>query len=264
MIKNKFKNIEHSSHHLERYLKFLSYCIDINNQLSLDCQPLFLEKHHILPKHTFPQYANITFNTWNSIKLTPRQHYIAHIMLYNIFRGRNKYLASCSIYRMRKGVEKVNSRLYEIVKLYQSNNMRINNPMKNKDTVEKAKQSLKKYYDSEEGKIKRKEIGLSKIGINNISKEGIIKLSNLWKGVKRPKKAGQIEKTIKSQALGIFHTPFGDFYSPNQARLSPNNPNLSRHVINKKCKNNRDGYSFTSFNKETKRGKWERVRKTDK
>jgi hypothetical protein len=164
---------------------------------------------------------------------------------------------------MRKGLENISSRFYEIIKLYQSNNMKINNPMKNKDTVEKVKQSLKKYHESEEGKSRMREQSVNRRGVSYISEEGIIKLSNLWKGVKRPKRVGQIEKTIKSQALGIFHTPFGDFYSPNQARLSPNNPNLSRHVINKKCKNNRDGYSFTSFNKETKRGKWERIKKND-
>lgn len=40
------------------------------------------EKHHILPKSIFPEYADLSLNVWNCTYLLYEDHYIAHSLLY--------------------------------------------------------------------------------------------------------------------------------------------------------------------------------------
>lgn len=47
-----------------------------NNNLTIYC-----EKHHILPSSIFPEYANLKENPWNYVKLTYREHFLAHWLL---------------------------------------------------------------------------------------------------------------------------------------------------------------------------------------
>lgn len=68
----------HNPHYLDRYLRFLNYCVttDLNYKGNT-------EKHHICPasKTFWPEYKSFSKNPWNKIDLTPRQHYIAHYIL---------------------------------------------------------------------------------------------------------------------------------------------------------------------------------------
>ena len=55
------------------YLKFVNLSIEIEK---------YSENHHIFPKSIFPDIQN---EKWNLVKLTPRQHMIAHRILFNMF-----------------------------------------------------------------------------------------------------------------------------------------------------------------------------------
>lgn len=61
-------------HFLKRYIRLIN--IWKNQKLSG-----YTEKHHILPKHMFPDYKNFKLHPWNLIKLTARQHILAHYIL---------------------------------------------------------------------------------------------------------------------------------------------------------------------------------------
>lgn len=71
----------HNQHYLKRYCKFISECQFKN----LETVPEHTHAHHICPRSMFPDYQRLSIFTWNSVKLTPRQHFIAHYMLYKAF-----------------------------------------------------------------------------------------------------------------------------------------------------------------------------------
>ncbi len=106
-----------NSHYLNRYIKFIEYCIK-NNRLDLEN----VEKHHICPKakDLFSEYNSFKYNPWNIAILTRRQHYIAHWMLWKIYKGSQ----STAFFRMCKGRIK-SSKVYENVRSDQLNMIKI-------------------------------------------------------------------------------------------------------------------------------------------
>ena len=38
----------------------------------------YYELHHILPKSLFPSFQNLSYNKWNGVLVTPREHFILH------------------------------------------------------------------------------------------------------------------------------------------------------------------------------------------
>lgn len=45
----------------------------------------YTEKHHILPKCIFPEYKSFSKNPWNMVRLTAREHFIAHLLLAKMY-----------------------------------------------------------------------------------------------------------------------------------------------------------------------------------
>lgn len=68
-------------HMIKRYVKFVLSCRHDKRD--------YTEKHHICPKadDLFPEYKDFKKYPWNCAILTPRQHIIAHVMLWKIFGG---------------------------------------------------------------------------------------------------------------------------------------------------------------------------------
>lgn len=77
------KTIPHNTHQLNRYIKFVDHIL--KNPPKDD----YTEKHHICPKskNYFPQYKSFTENPWNLVVMSPRQHFIAHRMLWKSYGG---------------------------------------------------------------------------------------------------------------------------------------------------------------------------------
>lgn len=79
----------------------------------------YVERHHILPKCLFPEYKR---SSWNVVKLSAKQHFIAHILLYKMFekntKGYGKMLTASLRMKMHNTDNRyVNSKLYEQVKI---------------------------------------------------------------------------------------------------------------------------------------------------
>ena len=74
----------HNLHYLKRYIKFIEHC------KTLQPHDEKCEQHHILPKSKdmFPEYSSFRLHPWNKIQLTLRQHFIAHLLLWKAFGGR--------------------------------------------------------------------------------------------------------------------------------------------------------------------------------
>lgn len=76
-IYEELRSIQYNRRHLNRYIEFIELC--------KSTPPAgYYEKHHILPRSLFP---NETKNPDNIIKITARQHFIAHMILSYVYGG---------------------------------------------------------------------------------------------------------------------------------------------------------------------------------
>jgi hypothetical protein len=129
----------------------------------------YVEKHHIVPKSIIPNN--------NLVSLTPRQHYVAHLLLIKCVnpKYRKKMLYAITAMKMRtaKGI-KFNSHIFEKLKI-EANIARSN--------------SLKGRTHSEEARAKIK----AKRALQITTEETRAKMSIAHKGRKQPLEA--IEKT---------------------------------------------------------------------
>jgi general stress protein YciG len=99
--------VPHNYFQLCRYIKFITACekANINTEIPL-------EKHHICPKAKgfFPEYADLKLHSWNLSKLTYRQHFIAHQILWKVYGGK----MATAFWRMSKGgLGVANSKTYD-------------------------------------------------------------------------------------------------------------------------------------------------------
>jgi ribosomal protein L37AE/L43A len=96
----------HNPHYLRRYWNFIQSCSTTSE---------YTEKHHICPKSKdlFPEYSSFKLHNWNKIKLSARQHFIAHWMLWKAF-GRSQGHAF-NIMSNKTGF-KINSSTYKLLK----------------------------------------------------------------------------------------------------------------------------------------------------
>jgi hypothetical protein len=71
-----------------------------------------MERHHICPKakDMFPEYSSFRENPWNFVCLTPRQHFIAHLILWKCFYDYKSQLIAINL--MKRNSEVKNSRIY--------------------------------------------------------------------------------------------------------------------------------------------------------
>ncbi len=101
----------HNSHYLNRYIKFIQKCQQ--NNVS---DEVYLEKHHICPKANdmFPEYKSIRKNPWNNVYLTPKQHFIAHLILWKTFNTQSCITSFWFMKNYKKNI--INSRLYSKIR----------------------------------------------------------------------------------------------------------------------------------------------------
>lgn len=144
-----------SQHFFNRYLKFIEYC---------RWNPVghYTEVHHILPKS-----MGGSDDKSNLIKLSPRQHYIAHHLLWKAYQNKQTNFAFWCM-RMKNGMYQLNSKTYSKLKeqhaKYQSDHKKISNPMFSDEAKTKISNYRKGKKLSEETKLKMSKVrkGISK------------------------------------------------------------------------------------------------------
>lgn len=130
-----------------------------------------IERHHIVPK-SFGMNVDFKTQKWNIINLTPREHYIAHMMLWKTYGGKMTY-AFHQLCNSREFNIK-NSRIYEAVKLDYRKEMstlmkvvKKEHPQKcSEATREKMRKSARKGLPKHTENVKRK-LSKEREGINN-------------------------------------------------------------------------------------------------
>jgi len=151
-----------SQHFFNKYLKFIHYCQTTNKNG-------YTEKHHIIPKS-----MGGSDHSDNLILLTGREHFISHVLLWKAYRNKQTNFALWSMKMKKERNIQLSSKIYEQLKiehsLFQSERMKIDNPM--------FKQSAK-------NKVSQSRVGLK------MSKQVKLKMSIARKGVPKTKETKQ-------------------------------------------------------------------------
>ena len=118
----------HSPFYKERYDRFISFCQ--NNPTSSDDY----EIHHILPK-----CLGGTDDESNLVKLTTRQHFVAHWMLWKAYMTRGLAYAFYLMMVVNKNhtgrTRRINSKTYALLKKHKSQTQSVKNSERWKDPV---------------------------------------------------------------------------------------------------------------------------------
>lgn len=108
------------------YLKIYNSLIYKRQNIELlDKTQCYCEKHHILPKS-----LGGSNDSKNLVNLTLREHYIAHLLLFKIYKNtefKEKVLSTIYYMSNYKKYKKYNSRLYKINKIKYLNSKIIKN-----------------------------------------------------------------------------------------------------------------------------------------
>lgn len=117
---------------------------------------VYFENHHILPVSIFPEYSK---GKWNTVLLTPREHFICHWLLTKFTENQYKLKMFKALHKMTRsrGQRNLSSRHYNIARKYNSEYMKINNPSLREDVKQKMSASAKKRKASVDTKKKLSE-----------------------------------------------------------------------------------------------------------
>lgn len=96
-----------SEHNMSRYIEFIKSIQNKGNRNLEHC-----ERHHIIPKSLIEND--------NIIQLTPREHFIAHHILARALGGKMVFAFHRMCYSEKKEIYKVNSRIYEELRIMNS------------------------------------------------------------------------------------------------------------------------------------------------
>lgn len=76
-----------------------------------------VEKHHIVPV-SFGMQRNYSRQPWNIIRLTPREHFLAHLMLYKAFGNEMTYAFwMLAHFKQRNKSQRLSSKQYELLRI---------------------------------------------------------------------------------------------------------------------------------------------------
>ena len=125
----------------------------------------FIEKHHIIPKCLYSSYKQAEFES-NKIKLTCREHWIAHLILYKCFPTCEGLSNVAAFLGITRNGNNFNSKIYESLvndwKQYASENMRKENKRRKKENPDLSKEyrerALLYYHNHPEMKVKLSNI----------------------------------------------------------------------------------------------------------
>lgn len=253
-----------NTHYIIRYYRFILSCQEYNAVNTAS----YTEMHHICPKSKdmFPEYKSLKQYPWNGVRLTHRQHVIAHIMLWKAY---NNISQSLSILRTSGqkhikdlSVAKVNSRFIEKAKINLSNARKGKFPggylpdgsaNVSKQTREKLSNHKKQFYSDPKNREKQsiackgttgRVSEKYSIAAKNRSEETLMKMKTSKAETWSKKRLNGTSKRIKE---GVYVTPIGNFSSIPEYSSYCRNPDkqFNIHHIKKNPKLNQSVVGMT-------------------
>lgn len=146
------KSSDANMHHLKRYIRLMQIWNNVQNTG-------YIENHHILPKHVFPEYKNLKHYPWNGIKLTTRQHIIAHYILMKAYPKSWKLAQSVlRIYGQFHVNNAQHTRIVAEARIQSSIRKKgWKKPPVSDSTKEKLSKNKKQFYSNPDNRIKQSE-----------------------------------------------------------------------------------------------------------
>lgn len=201
---------KHNEHYLNRYCKLIELFKDQNISTGYT--------HHICPKakDMFPEYSNLTSNSWNKIRVTARQHFILHWVLAKAFPGTSQtlaffYMTNTLKKRRGKDYQIARDKQIEIARLSCKNperNAKISAALKGKPKSAEHIASMIGHVVTEETRQKLREANLGK----KHTEESKQKMSESRTGkTKKPLSAESKQNIAKSKMQNKLQTPRGIF-----------------------------------------------------
>lgn len=150
-------SITNNPHYVKRYVNFI---------FSRKQEGATFELHHILPKSLWPDYKDLRMNKWNGIKLTPKEHFIAHHILAKAL-GNKMWIAFHSMcYRKKPDDIRITASVYD--------RLRLENLSHSADFARKT-YGVDNVFQAEAIKTKIKETMFKKFGVENPSQSEDVK-----------------------------------------------------------------------------------------
>lgn len=215
-------SLKHNKHYLDRYIKFIEGC-DVKNKNFCG----YVERHHILPKgkNLFPEYKSFKKYPWNEIKLTARQHFLAHMMLRKVYYWSRS--ANHAAWRMANNKncngkigndKKVTSRHYQLIK----ENLKHTVETKRKIGEWSRGKTYEEIYDKDQANLLRKSRSISNSS-RRLSDETKRKIGSKNKGsvgnpgpmkeeTKRKLSKSHMNKSVKNGRIYIIYDNNGNEY----------------------------------------------------
>ena len=187
-------------HYLTRYLDFIKSRATKNVK--------FYEDHHILPRSAFPEFEH---EKWNLRSLTPREHFIAHYLLFKAFPKNRKLVHAfwCMCKFRRNGrAYRITGRMYETIRnAYAESMLGSGNPFygKTHSDEQKAKWAKTKggqnntFYGKTHDDETRARISKS---IQELNKERTITLSESHKAAIAKSNSGKKKAQVLCEHCG--------------------------------------------------------------
>ena len=73
---------------------------------------VYYESHHIIPKSIKPEFKDLSVNAWNKVLLTPKEHFICHLLLTKMLTGPDKNKMVYALWGMTNQSNKHQSRFH--------------------------------------------------------------------------------------------------------------------------------------------------------
>lgn len=227
--------------YLERYIKLIQYVIENPTKEKKT------DRHHILPKSMFPGFKN---DKWNVVKLSARQHFIAHWFLWKAFRNKQMTYAFSKMLTgnsRQKPYTLKSSRIYESLRadkaLHQSKFMKelwkdevyrqnhsnkisdkwadenyrktqthcINQYWNKESSIEKKSKQMKDFWSNEQNRKKR-----GKTYIITKTTGDMVVVENLTLFCEQ---CGYSRKCLTQMSLGRRNKPFKDIISITYSKI---------------------------------------------
>lgn len=249
------KTKSHNLHYLTKYYSFILRCYKHNTNINE-----YTENHHICPKSKdmFPEFKSLSEFKWNSIKLTYRQHIIAHIYLWKAYNTESQLrsiLFTIGQHHVTKlNLKSVNTKLVESLKKELSNSRKgkfpggyllDGTPNVSQSTRIKLSKLKTDFYSIPENRIAQsiRTIGIKKSSTEKISNYSLNRSQkhkdSLKQKIKEAWALKKLNNDTKRIKAGVYVTPIGNFSCTEYSSYCKNpNKVFSIHHIKKNPKLN--------------------------
>ena len=155
------------------YISIIAKAQSHNRQKTKKHQPnyTYFENHHILPKSIFPVFDDIKRYSWNFVLLTPREHFLCHLLIWKHYKSIRCVVGERKMsYALRymNNTNEYNSKHYEKCKLnlYHSeetkekirNQRKLQAPMSAASKIKCGDTSRNKIWTLNQGRINKCDI----------------------------------------------------------------------------------------------------------